>query len=84
MDKDAIHTRLRKVMGQVTAVDRMIEEGRSTEMILVQLNAASSALMKVGQIVLEDSVSGQLERLGAKDEEKERCITEIRRFLALN
>ena len=84
MDKDDIHIRLKKVLGQVMAVDRMIDEDRSAEMILVQLNAASSALLKVGQIVLESSLGNELDKLGADAGDKERCITEIRRFLAMN
>ena len=84
MDKDSIHIRLKKVMGQVMAVDRMIDEEKSAEMVLVQLNAASSALIKVGQMVLESSIGDELDRLGAESGDKERCITEIRRFLAMN
>ena len=38
MDEENLHRRLRKIIGQVQAIDRMIEE---------------SALHKVGQIILE-------------------------------
>ena len=42
-----------KIIGQVQAIDRMVDEDVPCEDILVQINAAKSALHKVGQIVLE-------------------------------
>ncbi len=53
MDADNLHRRLRKIAGQVNGIDRMIEEDISCEDILAQINAAKSALHRVGQIVLE-------------------------------
>lgn len=40
-------------MGQVNAIDRMIDEDVPCENILMQVNAAKGALHKVGQIILE-------------------------------
>ncbi|MFO8076796.1 MAG: metal-sensitive transcriptional regulator [Actinomycetota bacterium] len=40
--------RLRKVEGQVRAVQRMIEEGRDCEDVLRQVSAAQKALKRVG------------------------------------
>lgn len=40
--------RLRKVEGQVRAVQRMIEEGRDCEEVLRQIAAAQKALKRVG------------------------------------
>ena len=54
MDSDNLHRRLRKILGQVQAIDRMIEEDIPCEDVLAQINAAKSALHKVGQVVLED------------------------------
>ena len=51
---DNLHRRLRKILGQVQAIDRMIEEDIPCEDVLAQINAAKSALHKVGQVVLED------------------------------
>ena len=44
MDADNLHRRLRKIIGQVQAIDRMVEEDVPCEDILSQLNAAKAAL----------------------------------------
>ena len=51
MDADNLHRRLKKIIGQVTAIDRMVDEDVPCEDILSQINAAKSALNKVGQVV---------------------------------
>ena len=56
MDADNLHRRLRKIIGQVQAIDRMVEEDIPCEDILSQLNAAKSALHRCGQIVLEGHI----------------------------
>lgn len=53
MDAPNLHRRLKKIIGQVQAIDRMVDEDVPCEDILVQINAAKSALHKAGQIVLE-------------------------------
>lgn len=53
MDSDNIHRRLKKIIGQINAIDRMIDEDVPCEDVLSQINAAKSALHKVGQVVLE-------------------------------
>lgn len=53
MDFENIHRRMKKVMGQLHAIDRMVEEDVPCEDILIQINAAKSALHKIGQVVLE-------------------------------
>ncbi|TWU15138.1 Copper-sensing transcriptional repressor CsoR [Allorhodopirellula heiligendammensis] len=53
-DKKKLNHRLRRVVGQVEAVNRMIEEDAYCVDILMQLSAATGALGKVGQIVLEN------------------------------
>ena len=57
MDADNLHRRLAKILGQVQAIDRMVEEDIPCEDILSQLNAAKSALNKVGQVVLEGHIN---------------------------
>lgn len=56
MDAENLHRRLAKVMGQVKAIDRMIDEDVPCEDILAQINAAKSALHKCGQVVLEGHI----------------------------
>ena len=51
MDSDNLHRRLKKIIGQVQAIDRMVDED-----ILAQINAAKSALHKAGQVVLEGHI----------------------------
>jgi len=41
-----IHRRLKKIVGQVQAIDRMVDEDIPCEDILSQINAAKSALHK--------------------------------------
>ena len=64
MDSDNLHRRLKKIIGQVQAIDRMIDGYNVIDMgkdvpcedILSQINAAKSALHKVGQVVLEGHI----------------------------
>lgn len=57
MDADNLHRRLKKIIGQVQAIDRMIDEDVPCEDILSQINAAKSALHGCGKVVLEDTSS---------------------------
>lgn len=56
MDADNLHRRLKKIIGQVQAIDRMVDEDVACEDILMQINAAKSALHRVGQVVLEGHI----------------------------
>ncbi len=53
MDAKNLHRRMKKIIGQLNAIDKMIDEDVPCEDILIQINAAKSALHKVGQVVLE-------------------------------
>ena len=53
MDMDNLHNRLKRVYGQIKAIDRMIEQDVPCEDIIIQINAAKTALHKIGQVVLE-------------------------------
>lgn len=53
MDMDNLHKRLKRVEGQIKAIDRMIEQDVPCEDIIIQINAAKNALHKIGQVVLE-------------------------------
>ncbi len=56
MDSENLHRRLKKISGQVAAVDRMIDEDVPCEEIMVQINAIKSAVHSVGQIILEGHI----------------------------
>lgn len=57
MDAENLHRRLAKIMGQIKAIDRMIDEDVPCEDILSQISAAKSALNKAGQVVLEGHIN---------------------------
>ena len=48
MDSENLHRRLKKIIGQLNAIDRMIDED-----VPMQINASKSALHKVGHIIVE-------------------------------
>ena len=53
MDAKNLHQRLNRIKGQINAIDRMVDQDVPCEDILIQVNAAKSAMHKVGQIILE-------------------------------
>lgn len=82
MDEANLHCRLKKIIGQVNAIDRMIEEDIPCEDVLSQINAAKSALNKCGQIVLEGHINHCVkEAIEKGDEEEIKTFTKaIERF----
>lgn len=56
MDTQSLHRRLNKIIGQIQAIDRMIEQDIPCEDVLSQINAAKSALHRAGQVVLEGHI----------------------------
>ncbi len=53
MDVDAIVKRLKKIEGQVRGIQKMVDEDKPCEDILIQIGAVKSALHKTGQVILE-------------------------------
>ena len=51
-----LHLRLKKIIVQGHAIDRMVDEDIPCEDVLAQINAAKSALHRVGQVVLEGHI----------------------------
>ena len=56
MDSENLHRRIKKIIGQLNAIDRMIEEDVPCEDVLSQMNAVKSAVHKCGQVVLEGHI----------------------------
>ena len=56
MDAENLHRRLKKILGQVQAIDRMIDEDVPCEDVLAQINADKSALHVCGRVVLEGHI----------------------------
>ncbi len=53
-DQQALIRRLNRVQGQITAIRRMIEDDAAKcEDIMIQINAADSALHSIGLVILE-------------------------------
>lgn len=81
-----LKSRLHKIVGQLQGIDKMLDKGASSEEILVQLNAARSALLSCGKIVLEgqikDSLANGLEPEDAKAI-VERITTSVERFSSM-
>ncbi len=83
MDVDAINKRLKKIEGQVRGVQKMVNEDKSCEDILIQIGAIKSALHKTGQVILEghmhhcvlDGINS-----GQQDETIEKLISALNQF----
>ena len=52
IDSENLHNRLSRIIGQIQAIDRMIDQDIPCEDILSQINATKSALHKGGQVVI--------------------------------
>ena len=55
-DMENLHKRFKKIIGQIQAIERMIDEDVPCEDVLTQISAAKSALNKAGQVVLEGHI----------------------------
>ena len=53
MNSDKLHLRINKMIGQLNAISKMIDEDVPCEEVLIQINAVRGALHRVGQIVWE-------------------------------
>ena len=80
MDADNLHRRLKKIIGQVQAIDKMVDQDVPCEDVLVQINAAKSALHKVGQVVLEGHLNHCV-RDGIEHGDADRTIAEFARAI---
>ena len=54
--KDDLHSRLRKIEGQVRGLQRMVDEDQYCLDILTQVNSVTAALRAVGLGLLDDHV----------------------------
>jgi len=76
MDSDNLHRRLNKIIGQLKAIDKSIEEDVPCENVLIQINAAKGALHKVGQVILEGHLNHCV-REGIEHGDAEKTISEF-------
>ena len=54
INREAVVKRLRRIEGQVRGIQRMVEEERDCESVVVQLAAVRSAIEGVGALVLNN------------------------------
>ena len=79
MDAENLHRRLKKIIGQVQAIDRMVDQDIPCEDILSQINAAKSALHKCGQVILEGHIQHCVKH-GDADQTIAMFTTAVERF----
>ena len=80
MDSENLHRRLKKISGQIAAIDRMIDEDAPCEDIIVQINAVKSAVHKVGQIIMEGHIQHCV-RDGIEHGDAEKTIAEFTKVI---
>lgn len=80
MDSENLHRRLKKIQGQLAAIDRMIDEDVPCEDIIVQINAVKSAVHKVGQIIMEGHIQHCV-RDGIEHGDAEKTIAEFTKVI---
>jgi DNA-binding FrmR family transcriptional regulator len=76
MDAANLHSRIKKIIGQLNAIDKMVDEDVPCEDVLIQINAAKGALHKVGQVVLEGHLNHCV-RDGIEHGDAEKTIAEF-------
>ncbi len=69
--KANVDTRLKKILGQVGGVQRMVEQDRYCVDVLLQIAAGRAALERVGQIVLRSHVETCVTSAVASKNERE-------------
>lgn len=80
MDSENLHRRLQKIIGQVKAIDKMIDEDVPCEDILSQVNAAKNALHRCGQIMLQGHIEHCVKD-GFEDGDPERVIHDFEKAM---
>ncbi|MDR1533144.1 MAG: metal-sensing transcriptional repressor [Clostridiales bacterium] len=76
MDSENLHRRINKIMGQIKAIDKIIDGDFACEDVLIQINAAKNALHKVGQVILEGHLN-QCVREGIKHGDADKTIADF-------
>lgn len=69
--KSKVDARLKKILGQVGGVQRMVQQDRYCVDVLLQVAAARAALERVGQIVLRSHVETCVTSAVASKNERE-------------
>lgn len=82
--KKNVINRLKTIKGHIAGVERMIDEGKDCNDVLLQIAAIKSSVHKVGLVIMEESAMGCLvtdETTGMVDkEEMEKVIKTLIQF----
>ena len=80
MDAEKLHRRIGKLIGQLKAIDQMIDRDVPCEDVLMQINAVKGALHKVGQIIMEGHIQHCV-RDGIEHGDAEKTIAEFTKVI---
>lgn len=76
-----IINRLRTIKGHIQGIEKMVEEGKPCDDILLQITAIKSSIEKVGMIIIEDHAKECLIKDNISSEEVDIIIKNIIKFL---
>lgn len=76
MDIPRVQARIKKIEGQLRAISDMVERDVPCEEVLIQINAAKSAMHKVGQVILEGHLQHCV-RNGIENGDAEKTIADF-------
>ncbi|AOY75980.1 metal-sensitive transcriptional regulator [Clostridium formicaceticum] len=77
--KDILN-RLKTIKGHIQGIEKMIEEEKSCEDILLQIAAVKSSVEKVGSIIIEGHAKDCLLKENITSEEVERILKTVMKF----
>ncbi|MCC5910821.1 MAG: metal-sensitive transcriptional regulator [Clostridiaceae bacterium] len=84
MDQEKIRkgilTRLKTVRGHIQGIEKMIEEEKTCEDILLQVAAVKSSIDKIGSIIIEDHAKECLLQDDITTEEVDKILKTIIKF----
>ncbi|SKC70081.1 DNA-binding transcriptional regulator, FrmR family [Maledivibacter halophilus] len=75
-EKQSLLKRLKRIEGQVKGIQKMLEEDRCCNDILIQVAAVRSAMNKVGGLILENHLKGCIKQ-SLTDKPEEEVIDEL-------
>lgn len=76
-----ILSRLKTIKGHIQGIEKMVEEGKPCDDILLQISAIKSSVEKVGMIIIEDHSKECLIKDNLSADEVDAIIKNIIRFL---
>lgn len=84
LEKRALVVRLRRIKGQIEAIEKMVEADTDSSDVLMQVVAARRALKSFSEEVIESQLRAYVERAGNKSEERQNLrslLTVLERYV---